>query len=1238
MNDLKAKFVNMCPNCGGTISDERLELKLPCKQCLPEVPEKIVQMLKNEETFFAGVSEVRRLLKERDALKNYEEFYRLEKEVEDANKLFYKATGNKLWSAQKTWLRRVISNRSFAVLAPTGVGKTLFGTFTAVYLAKKEKENKSIIILPTSLLVKQVYERAKQMAENLGLDPERTIIAYLGRLTGKKREEVFNRIRDGDFNVLIVTSQFLRRNFKIIWNEGANKYSFVFVDDVDAILRSSKNIDQVLMLLGLPQDAVADALKLIYLKRRIAGYYARRQQVPEELYSELNELKDKLEKILKGKLKGCLVISTATGKPRGARVKLFRELLGFEIGARTEALRNVVDSYILPGSEDIDDEVVKLIKTLGKGGLVFVPVSKGLEYAQALNEKLRQAGIRSEVVHAKKKSALDRFVSGEVDVLVGVAVYYGLLVRGLDLPHIVKYAVFAGVPHFKFSLNLEEAGPFRLLQFAFNIRPALEGYEQSQLDRLVGKIRRVIYDLDAASVQILTEALKEGKELEGRLEYVRKNLVKLKHLLIQELSKKDVVKRLEEKTMLVIRTEEGQQYIYVPDTMTYLQASGRTSRLYAGGLSKGLSVVVVDDEGLFNKLVRQSRWYSDEIEWVNFNDLDVEKLMKEINKEREFIAKLIRGEIKPAEVEDLVKTALVIVESPTKARTIASFFGKPSRRSYGVLNVYETSTGRYVILTVATKGHIIDLSESGGFYGVEVSDGVFIPVYKTLKRCLRCGEQFTDEHDECPVCGSKEIFDQGQTIESLRELAREVDLIFLATDPDTEGEKIAWDTFNVLSPYVKSLRRIEFHEVTRKAIENAIKSPRSVFLPLVEAQIVRRIADRWIGFSLSKKLWDAFNLKFLSAGRVQTPVLGWIIQRYEEARKGYRVIFTIVLDDGKTIRLEVEGPLKKRPSKIKKEIAENGVEIEYLGEEEETVSPPPPFTTDTMLREASRNLRTGVAEVMKLAQDLFELGLITYHRTDSTRVSDVGIKVAREYITENFGKEYFEGRVWGAGGAHECIRPTRPIDAETLLELIRQGIFQPATPLTRNHIRLYDLIFRRFMASQMKPAKIVKTQIRVKALTEDEPIVREFPWIKTATEEGFLKVYRIFAMTEPPSPGLHKVKEISHRRFPLLPLYTQADIIKLMKERGIGRPSTYAKILDTLLKRKYVIESGGKLVPTKLGKKVYEYLSQNYKDLVVEERTRYLEEKMDKVERGEENYLDVLKEFYQEIKKIEGGS
>ncbi|RLE95452.1 MAG: reverse gyrase, partial [Thermoprotei archaeon] len=384
---MKAKFVNMCPNCGGTISDERLELKLPCKQCLPEVPEKIVQMLKNEETFFAGVSEVRRLLKERDALKNYEEFYRLEKEVEDANKLFYKATGNKLWSAQKTWLRRVISNRSFAVLAPTGVGKTLFGTFTAVYLAKKEKENKSIIILPTSLLVKQVYERAKQMAENLGLDPERTIIAYLGRLTGKKREEVFNRIRDGDFNVLIVTSQFLRRNFKIIWNEGANKYSFVFVDDVDAILRSSKNIDQVLMLLGLPQDAVADALKLIYLKRRIAGYYARRQQVPEELYSELNELKDKLEKILKGKLKGCLVISTATGKPRGTRVKLFRELLGFEIGARTEALRNVVDSYVLPESEDIDDEVVKLIKTLGKGGLVFVPVSKGLEYAQALNEK-----------------------------------------------------------------------------------------------------------------------------------------------------------------------------------------------------------------------------------------------------------------------------------------------------------------------------------------------------------------------------------------------------------------------------------------------------------------------------------------------------------------------------------------------------------------------------------------------------------------------------------------------------------------------------------------------------------------------------------------------------------------------------------------------------------------------------------------------------------------------------------
>jgi len=1222
---VKAVFAGLCPNCGGEISDDRLAAKLPCEKCLPEVPTDIERLI--EEDFFSFIKEVVGLLRKHGTLKKYKDFYSLERKVHEADTLFFKATGNHLWSAQKTWLRRVLQGKSFAILAPTGVGKTAFGTFTAVYLALKGGK-RSYIILPTSVLVKQVYERALEYAEKLGLDKS-NIIAYLGRMRAKDKNEFLERLRNGDFKILISTAQFLRRNFDVI---ASSRFDFIFVDDVDAVLRSSKNIDQILMLLGLPKESIADALRLIITKRRMAAYILRRRQIPPEIIKERVELEKRLSKALKKSKVGCLVVSTATGRPRGLRVRLFRELLGFEVGSRTEILRNVVDTYAY-AEDSIEREVIRLVKRLGKGGLVFVPVSKGVEYAEKLVELLQREGVKAALVHAREKKAIEAFENGELDVLVGVAVYYGVLVRGLDLPHVVRYAVFTGVPHFRFTLVLDEAGPFRLIQLAYSIRPALDEKTQREMDRILARLRRIAYELDASSVQVLSNALKEGQELSGYLEYLRQQLISLRDMLKNLLKREDVIKNLREKTLLIIRHDGDRSYLLLPDAMTYLQASGRTSRMYAGGLSKGLSIVIVDDKDLFSNLVKQTKWYSDEIEWVEFSALNLEELLNKIDEERKFILKLKRGEIVYSEAKDLVKTALVIVESPTKARTIASFFGKPSRRAYGPLQVYEVSTGKYVLLVVASKGHIVDLTTVGGFYGVQMLDGKFLPVYKPVKRCLRCNEQFIDDIEgKCPVCKSEDIVSQEDVIRTLQKLAGEVDLVFLATDPDTEGEKIAWDIYNAVSPYVPVLRRIEFHEVTRRAIENAMREPRDIDLRLVDAQIVRRIEDRWIGFSLSKRLWGEFGFKFLSAGRVQTPVLGWIIQRYEEAKKGYRLIFRVELDTGHYLIFELKGPLEVKPREIAKEIESKGVEIQYLDEETLEAQPPPPFSTDTMLREAVRALGVGVDEVMRLAQELFEVGLITYHRTDSTRVSDAGLRVAREYITDKFGAENFRARTWGVGGAHECIRPTRPIDVDTLMELIRQGIFVPTRPLSPRHLRLYDILFRRFMASQMPPALIVKVKVRAKA-----PYVeREFEWYKEVKEPGFTAVYRPFGIGEPPPPGLHQVTNLSYKRLPLVPLYSQADIIKLMKEKGIGRPSTYAKILQTLIKRKYVLESGEKLVPTKLGKKVYAYLEQRFKDLVSEDRTRMVEEKMDMIERGELDYMEVLKDFYDEImEKVE---
>ncbi|ABL77980.1 Reverse gyrase [Thermofilum pendens Hrk 5] len=1258
---MKALYKSLCPNCHGDISDFRLEKRLPCRQCLPE---KDAELFLSSETsrapdpFFEHLERLVKVLGKSGKLLHLEELYSVERDLADFQAFFRKAVGSRPWSAQKTWARRVLRNTSFVILAPTGVGKTVFGIVMALFLASRGK--KSYIVLPTTTLAQQVFEKATLFARKVAVN-EGGIVVYHGGLPQSKKEEVLSRVSGGDFSVLITTSQFLSRNFDKLERV---RFDFVFVDDVDSIIKSSKNIDRILRLLGFTQDEISVALEIIRERVRLARRL-RNGASTSDVYERLEELRRKLAEYTgKGGPRGVLVVSTATGRPRGLRIRLFRELLGFEIGSRGELFRNVVDTYVVV---DRDEEVVRQVATLasrlGRGGLVFAPAGTGEEFLESLAEALEKSGLRVGRFYGNhnKRKLLEEFSGGNLDVLVGVASYYGTLVRGLDLPHVVRYAIFAGIPHFKFSIKLEDVPPLRLLQIASNVRVVASRDDQAVIDRLVAYVRNWLQNMEPGEYMALTQCLSEGSCHEKYSRLVE-SINHLRSIVEKYLSSKEYLERLSKETSLTVVSEDGQLKLLLPDVLTYIQASGRTSRLYARGVSKGLSIVVTGNGLLFEKFAKFSRLYSSDIEWKPLSEVDLDLLVREIDEEREIIRRILSGEVSAELAGDLVKSVLVVVESPTKARTIASFFGKPSRRRVGPLVAYDIAFSGYILTIVATQGHIFDLTtnaysynSSKDLYGVLVLDAYgaskhyrFVPVFNTIKRCMNCGAQFTEyavedvprQHVQkvevekrCPRCGSTNVFDKAEIVEALRKLASEVEEVFVATDPDTEGEKIAWDVYLSLAPYVRVIKRVEFHEVTRRAFEEALRNPRSINDRMVEAQLVRRIEDRWLGFSLSQKLQECRGHKWLSAGRVQTPVLGWIVENSEKARRK-KVVFILELSrrgaEGEKLRVIVDNARLdgQSPAAVSNKIKEEGVTVSIVSREEKTLPPPPPFTTDTLLREANQVLGLDVDRTMRIAQDLFESGLITYHRTDSTRVSDLGISVARTYITERFSEEYFAPRRWGEGGAHECIRPTRPLDVDSLMQMIRQGILQVQVNFTRDHIRLYDLIFRRFIASQMPPAKVVEA----KAVVKGPYFEKEITFIESIIEkaEGFTKILPLRTRQIP--EGKYDVLLSTYKRVSEVPLYTQADVIRLMKERNIGRPSTYSKIVRTLLDRNYVVEvKGGRLVSTRLGKKVYEFLSVNFGDVVSENKTADVLRRMDEIEEGRADYLDVLAEFYEEV-------
>ncbi len=1134
-----------CPNCGGTISDERLSRGLLCSRCLPH----------------PGEEDPCEVLQREGRLKRLAPYCEVKKKIKDFEHFFKEALGFSLSSLQQTWAKRILFRESFAIMAPTGTGKTTFGLLSALYF-----EGRVLILVPTRLLARQIGERLEELAQKIGLSKK--ILPYLGK---KKDKETFE---SRDFDILVCTTAFFYRHLPELQELD---FEFIFIDDVDSFLKRSAHVERLFALLGFSEREIRLALK------------------PRKTEKDFEKLED-IRKRHAGKK--VLLVSSATLKPRTSRVMLFKFLLGFDIQRAVSSLRNIMDSYEVV-SEDITEltrKAASLAKILGPGGVVFVSQTFGKEAVERVASLLREEGLRVlSYLELSAEELMAEIEKASFDVAVGLAHLSNPLVRGIDLPYILRYALFLGVPCHLIPIRAELL-PRNLYNLLVNILSLLE--EEERLSAL-------------ADIQYLRRYLTLSEEALSRYPRLLERLQRIQAFLEKKFSDPDFLEKLRHsEEVFLVQKEEG-LFLIAGDTATYIQASGRVSRLTVFGLLKGLSVVLVDDKRALVSLERRLRFQlGEDFSFKPLAEIDLKSLSEELTEVRK-VGKKDGG------LKDLMRTALVVVESPHKAKTIASFFGKPSVRKVAEAFVYEIPSENKLLLISASLGHVFNLSRRRGFFGVFRENGRFIPLFDSIKICRPTGEQLVDPEEVKIRCPEGPVSDKRELLESLRRLAYEIQEVYIGSDPDAEGEKIAYDLLIELRPFNANIKRLEFHEVTPRAFREALSNPVEFNLNRVKAQLTRRVIDRWVGFVLSRRLWQAFNNRRLSAGRVQSPVLGWVIARAEEAKKKKaRLVFSLF---GERFVLDLEDlALAER---IYQELPELRWQIEDHTEEER--NPLPPYTTDTILEDASHRLGFSTRETMNLLQELFESGLITYHRTDSTRISEVGrYQVAKPYITAHFGEEFFYPRSWGEGGAHEGIRPTRPRDTEEIRYMVASGLLSLSDP--RKALKLYDLIFRRFMAGQMRPARVEVTTLRFE--------VPAYEWrekiITRILREGFEKMFptfRVVEIKEGESP-----REFSLKKIPKVELYTEGSLVQEMKRRGLGRPSTYAEIVSTLIQRRYVkVLPGGRLYPTRLGREVYRYLRKHFPEQVDEELTRKVEEAMDLIEEGEIDYQKVLAEAYE---------
>ncbi|OGO78875.1 MAG: DNA topoisomerase I [Clostridiales bacterium GWB2_37_7] len=556
-----------------------------------------------------------------------------------------------------------------------------------------------------------------------------------------------------------------------------------------------------------------------------------------------------------------------------------------------------------------------------------------------------------------------------------------------------------------------------------------------------------------------------------------------------------------------------------------------------------------------------------------------------------------------------MKTALVIVESPAKVKTIKKFL----------------SSGYKV---EASMGHIRDLPKSQ--IGIDI-DNNFEPKYITIRG-------------------------KGPISEKLKKEAKSVDRVYLATDPDREGEAISWHLAALLNLDTTKACRIEFNEITKTAVTSALKNPRKLNMNLIDAQQARRVLDRLVGYKISPLLWKKIK-KGLSAGRVQSVAVRLICDRENEITnfvpKEYWSLFAKLIDpnskknfDAKfygtaSDKLEINDEKSMQELLAKLEGAD--YEVGKIKKGEKKRNAPWPFTTSSLQQEAYKKLGFTTKKTMMLAQQLYEgidikgegtVGLVTYIRTDSIRISDDAKKEATQYIEEKYGKKYIntEIRQQKSGkkvqDAHEAIRPSSILREPNSIK----------DSLEKDQFKLYKLIWERFAASQMQSALYNTVTVDINAvgylfkatgsILKFDGFLHIYMDTKSDKEEkGEFDEVALPELTEGQLLKLKKLEDKQHFTEPPL-RYTEATLVKILEEKGIGRPSTYAPIISTILARGYIVRDKKFFIPTELGDKVTDLLKEYFSNIVNAEFTANMEKMLDDVEDGEKNWVEIIREFY----------
>ncbi|WP_292942805.1 type I DNA topoisomerase [Olleya sp. UBA1516] len=567
---------------------------------------------------------------------------------------------------------------------------------------------------------------------------------------------------------------------------------------------------------------------------------------------------------------------------------------------------------------------------------------------------------------------------------------------------------------------------------------------------------------------------------------------------------------------------------------------------------------------------------------------------------------------------------LVIVESPAKAKTIEKFLGKDFK-------------------VESSFGHIADLPSKE--LGVDV-DGDFDPKYEVSS-------------------------DKKSLVKKLKDLAKKAEMVWLASDEDREGEAIAWHLAESLNLDKDKTKRIVFHEITKTAIQKAVENPRQIDYDLVDAQQARRVLDRIVGYELSPVLWRKVK-GGLSAGRVQSVSVRLIVEREREIQDfapeaSYRIDAEFSNEAGQSFKAKLPKTFgtKKEAFEFLESNAAANFKVADLTKKPAKKSPAAPFTTSTLQQEASRKLYFSVSKTMTMAQRLYEAGLITYMRTDSVNLSDEARKGAEKEIIEAYGKEYakernFKGKSKGAQEAHEAIRPT---DFKT-----------HSVDIDYDQARLYDLIWKRAIASQMSEAQLERTNVKIEADTHDQTFTANGEVIKF---EGFLKVYLegtddedleqegMLPAMKTNETLLNKYISATERYSRAPYRYTEASLVKKLEELGIGRPSTYAPTISTIQNRNYVekgaidgvereytqlmLEEGsvkdntltekvgsdkGKLVPTDIGMIVTDFLVNHFESILDYNFTAKVESQFDDIAEGKEDWKKMMKTFYKKFHPV----